>query len=334
MEATKLLFFVILNAIMLNAFSQSPDYAAQDLIVIDSLNFDSSGTCINIVNRLISRTLEYPKDTISQIGEYDFITTDSLRGVVTNNLTESLVNTTVIFGVLHGEIKNRFCYLTSSDLSIEQETIGRSDLMHFDFSSFLPEVSQLGDTGTITYAFYQTIKLPDESNIQSELEAFQTRHAQGSTQAFSQDGIHETLTSQAFILSRPNIDIIPALKLAITYFQKNVPITFAQALVLRSQGVEETSRTGIFDGVQYLAITFRNNVGDASIDPPPPNSLVPPIYGCTYLSAINYDPHAMLDNNLCEFDNLDNCLGDFTGDGVVTTSDLTQFLAVFGGTCY
>ena len=56
-------------------------------------------------------------------------------------------------------------------------------------------------------------------------------------------------------------------------------------------------------------------------------------YGCTYVDAENYDDMATMDSGLCEFDFTDYCPADLNEDGVVTTSDLLQFLASFGAGC-
>lgn len=51
--------------------------------------------------------------------------------------------------------------------------------------------------------------------------------------------------------------------------------------------------------------------------------------GCTYLSASNYNPAANSDDGSCDF----SCPEDLTGDGVVATGDLLQFLTLFGSLC-
>jgi predicted extracellular nuclease len=55
--------------------------------------------------------------------------------------------------------------------------------------------------------------------------------------------------------------------------------------------------------------------------------------GCTYADATNYDAAFTIDNGTCEFDLTDDCPADLNGDGLVTTSDLLQFLPEFGSTC-
>jgi predicted extracellular nuclease len=55
--------------------------------------------------------------------------------------------------------------------------------------------------------------------------------------------------------------------------------------------------------------------------------------GCTYADATNYDAAFTMDNGSCVFDLTDDCPADLNGDGLVTTSDLLQFLPEFGSTC-
>ena len=83
------------------------------------------------------------------------------------------------------------------------------------------------------------------------------------------------------------------------------------------------------------------------------------VLGCTYPTAVNYDPTATVDNGTCMFDLIDpgmcgtgtyfdvvegmclpdgtgsgvTCMGDLDGDGFVNTNDLLSFLSVFGSTC-
>lgn len=54
--------------------------------------------------------------------------------------------------------------------------------------------------------------------------------------------------------------------------------------------------------------------------------------GCTYLSADNYNPEALVDDGTCTFD-IDTCPGDFDNDLVVGTNDLLGFLTAFGSSC-
>ena len=57
------------------------------------------------------------------------------------------------------------------------------------------------------------------------------------------------------------------------------------------------------------------------------------IEGCTYEEANNYDIDANNDDGSCEFSLGTGCVGDLNDDGVVATSDLLEFLAVFGQEC-
>ena len=56
-----------------------------------------------------------------------------------------------------------------------------------------------------------------------------------------------------------------------------------------------------------------------------------PLDGCTDCSATNYNPAATNDDGSCAY--MEECEGDFNGDGFITASDLTQFLSVFGLSC-
>jgi hypothetical protein len=64
------------------------------------------------------------------------------------------------------------------------------------------------------------------------------------------------------------------------------------------------------------------------------NSVCDPneIFGCTYSSAINYNPEATADDGSCEY-SFSDCPADIDGDGIVTTQDLLSFLSFFGETC-
>ncbi len=53
------------------------------------------------------------------------------------------------------------------------------------------------------------------------------------------------------------------------------------------------------------------------------------ITGCTYENGFNYDPAATVDDGNCNF----SCTGDFNGDDLVNSSDLLQFLGIFGTAC-
>ena len=55
--------------------------------------------------------------------------------------------------------------------------------------------------------------------------------------------------------------------------------------------------------------------------------------GCMYADATNYDAAFTMDNGTCVFDFTDDCPADLNGDGLVTTSDLLQFLPEFGTSC-
>jgi len=56
------------------------------------------------------------------------------------------------------------------------------------------------------------------------------------------------------------------------------------------------------------------------------------VYGCRYPNAQNYDAQANVDDfGGCVFEA--GCIADFNGDGIITASDLTQFLAIFGTAC-
>ncbi len=53
------------------------------------------------------------------------------------------------------------------------------------------------------------------------------------------------------------------------------------------------------------------------------------ITGCTYENGFNYDPAASVDDGNCNF----SCTGDFNGDQLVNSSDLLNFLGLFGSAC-
>lgn len=55
--------------------------------------------------------------------------------------------------------------------------------------------------------------------------------------------------------------------------------------------------------------------------------------GCTYPSALNYNPLATVDDLTCEFNCTATCPGDITEDGIINAADLLLFLGVFGTAC-
>ena len=81
-------------------------------------------------------------------------------------------------------------------------------------------------------------------------------------------------------------------------------------------------------------------------------SCVDSVSGCSNSDAVNYNESATIDDGSCLFDQSyvdstfdagvasvdcsdveDDCPADLDGDGVVTTSDLLDFLSSFGLTC-
>ena len=57
-------------------------------------------------------------------------------------------------------------------------------------------------------------------------------------------------------------------------------------------------------------------------------------FGCTYLTAINYDPSSTVDDGTCEFNLItDECSADLDGDSAVSLSDLLVLLTQFGSDC-
>jgi spore coat protein A len=57
--------------------------------------------------------------------------------------------------------------------------------------------------------------------------------------------------------------------------------------------------------------------------------LDPTVYGCTDISACNFNPLATANDGSC-FYNCEACIADLSGDGVVDTQDLLAFLSHFG----
>jgi hypothetical protein len=57
------------------------------------------------------------------------------------------------------------------------------------------------------------------------------------------------------------------------------------------------------------------------------------VEGCVYTDADNYDVSANTDDGSCLFTLGSTCVGDFTGDGFVSVSDLGGFLSAFGTAC-
>lgn len=61
-------------------------------------------------------------------------------------------------------------------------------------------------------------------------------------------------------------------------------------------------------------------------------SCLPQIPGCIYPDAINYYEEATVDDGSCSFE-IAACPGDFNDDGLISTTDLLSFLALFGAVC-
>ncbi len=61
------------------------------------------------------------------------------------------------------------------------------------------------------------------------------------------------------------------------------------------------------------------------------DSCIYPLDGCTDCSALNFNPEATDDDGSCQYQ--ETCEGDFNDDGLISSSDLILFLAVFGLTC-
>jgi hypothetical protein len=55
--------------------------------------------------------------------------------------------------------------------------------------------------------------------------------------------------------------------------------------------------------------------------------------GCTYLVSPNYDSEATIDDGSCEISPENSCTGDLNGDQLVNTTDLLNFLSVYGSNC-
>ena len=55
--------------------------------------------------------------------------------------------------------------------------------------------------------------------------------------------------------------------------------------------------------------------------------------GCTYPDASNFDGEAAQDDGTCEFSIGSDCPFDSTGDGVIGTADLVDFLSTFDTAC-
>lgn len=59
-----------------------------------------------------------------------------------------------------------------------------------------------------------------------------------------------------------------------------------------------------------------------------------PILGCTYMSALNFNPIASTDDGSCLFESAPpSCSADLDGDGQVGTPDLLSFLSQYGAAC-
>lgn len=56
-------------------------------------------------------------------------------------------------------------------------------------------------------------------------------------------------------------------------------------------------------------------------------------YGCTYESALNFEPSATLDDGSCVFLTPSSCVTDVNWDGMVSINDMLLLLSDFGSTC-
>ena len=56
--------------------------------------------------------------------------------------------------------------------------------------------------------------------------------------------------------------------------------------------------------------------------------------GCTYPSGLEYDSNATIDDGSCVFEVVDNvCPADLNSDGLVSSTDLLEFLSAYGQEC-
>ena len=55
--------------------------------------------------------------------------------------------------------------------------------------------------------------------------------------------------------------------------------------------------------------------------------------GCTQPEAVNFDSNAFFDDGSCQFNSVNGCPQDLTGDGFVGVSDLLELLTYFGSLC-
>jgi len=78
--------------------------------------------------------------------------------------------------------------------------------------------------------------------------------------------------------------------------------------------------------------TSAANVSTSSYSPCMALGVASEISGCTYSEALNFEPTATSDDGSCEFPNA-TCPADLNGDGVITVTDLLQFIALYGGLC-
>ena len=56
-------------------------------------------------------------------------------------------------------------------------------------------------------------------------------------------------------------------------------------------------------------------------------------HGCTYETAINYEPDATQDDGSCIFLTPSDCVADINWDGMVSVADVLELLGAFGSDC-
>jgi len=187
---------IVLMSLFILSRASYATIATQDLFIIGSVKINSGGGVVDITPTIVSASLAsldsevafFPNGTI-------FASTTAFNGRVLDADRFILGNTIATPGVLSffdGDLWHRhFSILTSSDISLREETIGISDMIEIDLVSILPPDVKVGDVGRMDYTYLQFLKPSDTSSEigLSPVQIASARAASGLVQIPSLDGV-------------------------------------------------------------------------------------------------------------------------------------------------
>jgi len=136
------------------------------------IQMTTAGGSYDLAASLVSQSLGSLGAAISFPGGATFAPATGLTGRAANLDLYRLDNTTVTPGIYTYNGESFFSILTSSDVSTVRETIGASDSIEIDVTSFLPAGISIGDVGRMDYSFVQFTK-PSDLSIEYGLSPVQ-----------------------------------------------------------------------------------------------------------------------------------------------------------------